>query len=632
MVEAYLSRPAEANERDFKLCLARTGGLLVDEWAVILGTGEMGETGPADVHPSARVAAGARRRRVCVVGAGAAGLSAARELERRGHHVTVLERGDAVAGKCASVEIDGRWYDLGAHFCGGAYREVRALAQEVGCETEPVSPVRVYDLASGALVLPRTALFDRQGMLAYREARRTGFPAIDQPGLDRAGRALQQPVGDWIARREHQIAATFGPAYTASGYGYLQDSEVPALYLAKFVEATSALSEDQSPERQGRWTIAGGFMDLWRRVARGLRDVRCGSRITSIERGAEGVRVVTGEGTLTFDDLVLAMPLERTLSFLDATDEERGLFGQIRSYDYYATVATAQGLPREGFYVVQPHAGDPATVGHCVAFHHRYHDAGVYLFYSYGGAHTSPGDVERLLREDVARLGGRLEAIHLQRRWEHFPHVSTSAAGAGFFQRMAALQGTRHTYYAGAVLGFDLVECTVAHARDVIRGHFLDAAPPSGEPAAVLPVADPQPAPAPAPGGVTRSAGEIRDWMVAAVAQRLGLPAADVDPDAGLELLGLDSLVIVGIMADLSQWLGWQVTPAVIVEYPTISEIARQIAVELAESDERGAPDAPDAPDAPVGPLPWGEPEPVTVTEARPSFLDRLLRSVSPRD
>jgi acyl carrier protein len=109
--------------------------------------------------------------------------------------------------------------------------------------------------------------------------------------------------------------------------------------------------------------------------------------------------------------------------------------------------------------------------------------------------------------------------------------------------------------------------------------------------------------------------------MVAAVAQRLGLPAADVDPDAGLELLGLESLVIVGIMGDLSQWLGWQVTPAVIVEYPTINEIARQIAVELAEPAE------------PAGPQPWvePEPEPAAVAEAKPSFLDRVRRTVSSR-
>jgi renalase len=52
--------------------------------------------------------------KVGVVGAGIAGLAAARELTRSGHDVTVWERHEHVGGRMETVEIDGFVFDTGA--------------------------------------------------------------------------------------------------------------------------------------------------------------------------------------------------------------------------------------------------------------------------------------------------------------------------------------------------------------------------------------------------------------------------------------------------------------------------------------------------------------------------------------
>jgi len=72
---------------------------------------------------------------VVVVGAGFAGLSAARELSRLGHDVVVFEGRDRVGGRSYTVTLAGAPVDLGATFIGPTQDAVAGLARELGCPT-----------------------------------------------------------------------------------------------------------------------------------------------------------------------------------------------------------------------------------------------------------------------------------------------------------------------------------------------------------------------------------------------------------------------------------------------------------------------------------------------------------------
>ncbi len=101
-------------------------------------------TGAAAALPGAAAAAStgtprARRVDVAIVGAGIAGLTAARELVRAGRTVVVLEARDRVGGRIWNHDLgDGHLSERGATFIGPTQDHLRRLARELGVDTFPV--------------------------------------------------------------------------------------------------------------------------------------------------------------------------------------------------------------------------------------------------------------------------------------------------------------------------------------------------------------------------------------------------------------------------------------------------------------------------------------------------------------
>lgn len=74
---------------------------------------------------------------VVVIGAGLAGLTAARDLTGMGFDVVVLEGRDRVGGRTAPATLAGVPVDRGASFVGPTQDAVLKLAADLGCETTP---------------------------------------------------------------------------------------------------------------------------------------------------------------------------------------------------------------------------------------------------------------------------------------------------------------------------------------------------------------------------------------------------------------------------------------------------------------------------------------------------------------
>ncbi|MEX0679366.1 MAG: flavin monoamine oxidase family protein [Pirellulales bacterium] len=74
---------------------------------------------------------------VVIVGAGLAGLCAARALVERGAHCVVLEAQHRVGGRTLSQELAGAMIDLGGQWIGPTQDRLAALAKELGVSTFP---------------------------------------------------------------------------------------------------------------------------------------------------------------------------------------------------------------------------------------------------------------------------------------------------------------------------------------------------------------------------------------------------------------------------------------------------------------------------------------------------------------
>jgi hypothetical protein len=426
--------------------------------------------------------------RICIVGGGAAGLSAAWYLSQRGYkHVTVLEKAARAGGKCHSFSNGDHSYDLGAFTVTLGYRYVRDLARQLGAPLIP-QPTRLgirWDAMPPAVAsildslrvdysLPRlglTALRYLWKLWQYRSVLHPpGFKGISAHGRFPE---LLLPFGEWTKQYDMEpLVELFRLAVTDMGYGHVVNLQ--AAYVIKYMNFMNVLTIGLYLVGLGAgWPkrFADGFERLWTRVAWRL-DVRLGADIRHITRG-ETIEVEwTQHGEPqrdTFDHLILACPLDATRAFLDWSEDERALFEQIRYTRYFVTVCETVGMPEETLDAVQG-----LGLNHAWEIMHPWPHAPLSTFYSFGQDDVTPEQIVQLIHDDVARAfpAARVARVVHQICWPYFPHVSAAAMAGGYFDKLEAMQGERSTYLAGGLLSFETVETVVQYSHALVQRCF----------------------------------------------------------------------------------------------------------------------------------------------------------------
>jgi acyl carrier protein len=80
-----------------------------------------------------------------------------------------------------------------------------------------------------------------------------------------------------------------------------------------------------------------------------------------------------------------------------------------------------------------------------------------------------------------------------------------------------------------------------------------------------------------------KSATEIQDWIVAYLADLLEKEPEEVDVTIPFDRYGLDSSAAVGLTGDLEDWLGTELDPTLLYDYPTVEALVQHLSRQLSQ-------------------------------------------------
>lgn len=409
--------------------------------------------------------------RICIVGGGVSGLSAAYYLEEKGYeNVTVLEKEDEVGGKCQSIKYRGKTYELGAMMGVQANPNVVDFMNKLGVDNlgpvlyrgyfdrygNPISQIKVEEIKEF-----QEQFFRLPDILK-------DYKDIWKPGFRNIPKELTIPFTEWCNKNGLPLVTkVYEPPFNSFGYGYLD--ETPAIYVLKFLNFDIL---NYFIEIDHLITLVDGLQELWKRLASTLNDVRISVNILEIER-RKNIKVITEVEELEFDKLILACPLDESLKFLDAKEEETELFSKIKYNDFYVFAYRLDNIPKVCGYL--PENFTRERIGHALVWYYRWQDMArndLITVYTLGDETVGSMEVKRRIEEDLTMLGANIDSLYTYKKWKHFPHVDAEDIRNGFYDRLEDLQSQRNTYYTGDLLSFSVIEECLSYSKYLVNRFF----------------------------------------------------------------------------------------------------------------------------------------------------------------
>ena len=279
---------------------------------------------------------------VVVVGAGFAGLAAARELVRRGRDVVILEGRDRVGGRSSTTTLAGTPVDLGGTFVGPTQDAVVALAAELGCETTPTfsrgknlirwrGKVRSY-----RSTIPKLSIIELLDVsrIQWRFDRVCRRVPVDAPWKAPMAEELDaKSLDEWLKSMHASAGTRDLMAIMARVTWGCEPDAVSMLHAVRYVKAAGGLDrmlDVKGGAQQDRFP--GGTQQIALRMAEELGPrVVLNAVVRTIERRSDGsLTVSTDGGAVDAKAVIVAIPPEhrKGIAFMPDLPPEYGKLAQ----------------------------------------------------------------------------------------------------------------------------------------------------------------------------------------------------------------------------------------------------------------------------------------------------------------
>lgn len=257
----------------------------------------------------------ANPKKVVVIGAGLAGLAAARQLAGQGHQVTILEGRTRVGGRTWTSAL---WpdapVDLGASWIHETVgNPLTPLAQQAGAQliTTSYDSVVDYDINGQPITAARAARLEE-----LKGEHEWAITQGQNDNIDRSVRTTIESQLDWASLSEADKDL----------HSFITNSTVEQEYAGSRNELSTYWFDSMSGYDGEDAVFADGYRTLVNYLSRGL-NIQLGQVVSAINSSTATVSITTNKGSFTADKVIVTVPLgvlkKGTIKFTPALSSKK---------------------------------------------------------------------------------------------------------------------------------------------------------------------------------------------------------------------------------------------------------------------------------------------------------------------